>query len=234
MRCLQIDVRYITDQLKETDMSRLLVLGNKRYSSWSLRGYLALKMAGLPFDEAVIPLFTSETHSEIKKYAPEAPARVPLLLDEGTAIWDTIAIMEYAAEMAEGKSLWPEDRFARSEARSVVAEMHAGFVALREHIPMNLIRKDPYTKLPDAVEEDIARILAIWKRCRERYGEAGPYLFGNASLVDVAYAPVVIRFLSRSVPLDDIYKEYCNAVWDLPGFAEWRDAADKEKWVIDQ
>lgn len=215
-------------------MSRMLVLGNKSYSSWSLRGYLALKMAGLPFDETVIPLFTNETHTKIKKFAPEAPARVPLLIDEGKAIWDTMAIMEYAAEMAKGKALWPEDRFARAEARSIAAEMHAGFSALREHIPMNLLRKDPYSKMPNAVEEDIERILAIWKRCRAHYKGDGPYLFGKPSLADVAYAPVVIRFLSRSIPLDVIHKEYCDAVWDLPGFADWRDAADKEEWIIDQ
>ncbi len=212
----------------------VLVLGNKRYSSWSLRGYLALKFAGIPFEENVIPLFTSDTHNRIKAFAEAAPARVPLLLTEGQPVWDTLSIMEYAAEMSEKESLWPEERYTRAHARSVVAEMHSGFAALREHIPMNLSRRDPYTPLPQEVQTDIDRICRIWEDCRRAYKEGGPFLFGSLSLADAAYAPVVVRFRSRSIPVSPVCQTYMEEIWRLPAFAEWRQEADQESWVIDQ
>ncbi len=212
----------------------LLVLGNKRYSSWSLRGYLALKFAGIDFKEEVIPLFTEDTHERIQSFAPDAPPRVPLLVKGNLVVWDTLSIMEYAAENSNAGSLWPEDSAARAHARSVVAEMHAGFVALRSHIPMNLSKEDAYQPLPEDVQADIDRIFSIWENCRQQYASGGPYLFGRLSMADAAFAPVVSRLKSRSVPLPEICQEYCNAVWDLPAFAEWREAAAQEAWIIDQ
>ena len=212
----------------------VLVLGNKRYSSWSLRGYLALKFAGIAFKEEVIPLFQVDTHSRIKAFAEAAPARVPLLVTGGKPVWDTLSIMEYAAEMSERELLWPEDRYARAHARSIVAEMHAGFAALRDYIPMNLSRHDPHTPVPQEVQADIDRICRIWEDCRSAYGEKGPFLFGSLSLADAAYAPVVVRFRSRSIPVSPVCQTYMDEVWELPAFAEWRQDADKESWVIDQ
>ncbi|MEP3247464.1 MAG: glutathione S-transferase [Sneathiella sp.] len=212
----------------------LLVLGNKRYSSWSLRGYLALKFAGIDFKEEVIPLFEEGTHAKIQSFASDAPPRVPLLLKDNLVVWDTLSIMEYAAENSNTGSLWPEDSAARAYARSVVAEMHAGFVALRSHIPMNLSRDDAYQPLLEDVQADIDRIFFIWENCRRQYASGGPYLFGRLSMADAAFAPVVSRLKSRSVPVTEICEEYCKAVWDLPAFAEWREAAAREPWIIDQ
>ncbi len=212
----------------------ILVLGNKRYSSWSLRGYLALKFAEIPFREEVIPLFREDTHDRIRAFASGAPPRVPLLVTDGNPVWDTLSIMEYAAENTAGESLWPEEKYARAHARSVTAEMHSGFMALREYIPMNLSRSDPYSALPDAVRADIDRILRIWEDCRIAYRKEGPYLFGKLSLADAAYAPVVARFRGRSIPVNPVCQMYMDEVWELPAFAEWRQEADKESWVIDQ
>ncbi len=212
----------------------LLVLGNKRYSSWSLRGYLALALSGLAFDEKVIPLFLSDTHEKMKKIAPNAPAKVPKLVEGETVIWDSLSLMEYAAENSQKGDLWPADRNARAYARSVSAEMHSGFEALRGHVPMNLSRKDAYVPMPEDVQVDIDRILQIWQECRTRFGDGGPFLFGKLSLADVAYAPVVARFKSRSVPVDNLSETYMDAVWNLPEFIQWRKDAANEEWVIEQ
>jgi len=220
---------------KEIKMKRpVLLLGNKRYSSWSLRGYLALKLSGLEFDETVIPLFLADTHAKIKELAPKAPARVPLLLQDGNAIWDTMALMEYAAEISSNGPLWPEDTFARGHARSISAEMHSGFEALRGHVPMNLSRADSGLDLPDAVVADISRITEIWTECRTKYAQKGPFLFGAVSMADVAYAPVVARLKSIGYPVDALCHDYMDAVWNLPNFVTWREDAEKEVWIIDQ
>jgi len=212
----------------------LLLLGNKRYSSWSLRGYLALTAAGLAFDEKVIPLFQPDTHAQIAEIAPNAPAKVPLLVIDGHVIWDTMAIMEFAAENSRAGRLWPEDKFARAHARSVAAEMHAGFSALRENVPMNLDRMDSYTPPAQDVQADIDRIFQIWRQCRTRYQDKGPYLFGTLSMADVAFAPVLVRLKSRSIPMDTTCKAYADAAWNMPGFAKWREDAAQEIWIIGQ
>ncbi len=211
-----------------------LVVGNKRYSSWSLRGYLAVKWAGLDFDETVIPLFTETTHQQMKALAPKAPRRVPFLIEGDHVVWDTYAVMEYAAENSQAGDLWPPDKFARAHARSVAAEMHSGFFALRDYIPMNLSRSEPYETLPDAVSADIDRILDIWTNCRDIYGKSGPYLFGKLSLADAAYAPVVARLKSRSVPVSASCQSYMDTIWEDPAFVEWRQEAEQEEWVIEQ
>lgn len=212
----------------------LLVLGNKRYSSWSLRGFLALKFADIDFDQTVIPLFQGDTHARIKALAPSAPAKVPMLVFEGHAIWDTSSLMEFAAEFSDRNDLWPADIFERAHARSVCAEMHSGFFALREFIPMNLSRNDHFEKLPDDVQLDIDRILEIWADCRSKYGNSGPYLFGKLTFADAVFAPVVVRLRSRSVPVDHICKEYMQRIWEHPAFVDWRADASTEEWVIEQ
>jgi glutathione S-transferase len=214
-------------------MSELvLVIGNKKYSSWSLRGWLAMKKSGLPFKEILVPLYRETSHAELKKANPIAPPKVPSLKIGDQAIWDTLAICEFAAEQSSEIKLWPADSIVRAHARSVVAEMHSSFVALREHIPMDLSKKVPYEPLPESVESDIMRICQIWRQCRSKYSSDGPFLFGNFSLADVFFAPVTVRLCSHSVPLDEICQSYFDTLWALPEFVEWRDEAAQEEWVI--
>jgi len=210
-----------------------LVLGNKRYSSWSLRGYLALKFTGIDFDEVMIPLFVGDFHKIMKDNAPEAPTKVPSLVDGEHTIWDTNSIMEFAAEESHNGALWPEDKYERAHARSICAEMHSGFVALRGHLPMDLGQVKEASDLPEDVSTDIDRIIEIWSDCRKKYAEQGPYLFGKLSMADAAYAPVVARFKGNSIVLDDICAAYVQAIWDLPAFEEWRAGAASEPWIID-
>ena len=209
-----------------------LVIGNKRYSSWSLRGWLAMKLSGMPFEEVVVPLYRADSHINLKAVNPAAPPKVPSLIIGENAIWDTLAICEYLAEQCPDARLWPEEIFARARARSVVAEMHSSFIALREHVPMDLSKRLPFERLPEEVEADIARICEIWRECRALYSGKGPYLFGEISLADVFFAPVLVRFYSRSVPLDENCQAYFDALWALPEFVEWRQAAEKEEWTI--
>lgn len=210
----------------------ILVIGNKRYSSWSLRGWLAARLSGLDFTEVLVPLYRADTPERLKEVNPKAPPKVPSLLIGDNAIWDTLAICEYLAERFPEAKLWPEDTFTRAHARSVVAEMHSSFAALRDHIPMDLSKHLAYEAQPTDVAADIARICEIWRQCRADYSAAGPYLFGQISLADVFFAPVLVRFHSRSIPLDDVCQAYFDTLWALPEFVDWRSAAEKEEWVI--
>ena len=210
----------------------ILVIGNKRYSSWSLRGWLAAKLSGLEFEEVLVPMYKADTHANLKKVNPSAPPKVPSLKIGENSIWDTFAICEYLAEQFPDAHLWPQDVFARAWARSVVSEMHSSFQALRDHVPMDLSKKLSYAPLADEVEGDIARICQIWRECRAAHATEGPFLFGSISIADLFFAPVLVRFYSRSVPLDNICRQYFDALWALPEFVEWRVAADTEEWVI--
>ncbi|MEH6545071.1 MAG: glutathione S-transferase family protein [Sneathiella sp.] len=210
-----------------------LVIGNKRYSSWSLRGWLALKTSGIKFEEVLVPLYRETSHAELKIANPLAPPKVPSLKIGDKAIWDTLAICEFAAEQATEVALWPTDTFVRAHARSVVAEMHSSFMALRDYIPMDLSKKISYGQLPGDVESDILRIFEIWRECRSRYAGAGPFLFGELSLADIFFAPVAVRLYSHSVPLDEVCQSYFDTLWALPEFQDWRVAAEQEEWVID-
>ena len=209
-----------------------LIIGNKRYSSWSLRGWLALKFADLEFSETVVPLRLPDTHANITRFG-DYPAKVPTLIHGDFAIWDSMAIMEYAAEAAPEKQLWPQDPLARARARSISAEMHAGFFDLRNELPMDLGLENAKPPQNEGAKSDIQRILKIWSDCREEFGKDGPFLFGRISMADAAFAPVVSRLRSYSVEVDAVSLAYMDAVWDLPAFAEWRADADKENWVID-
>lgn len=210
-----------------------LILGNRIYSSWSLRGWLLVRQAGLAVEEIVIPLRTPDTATEIAKHSPSG--KVPTLVVGDLTVWDSLAIAEYCAEQAPDAGLWPANAAARAVARSVSAEMHAGFQALRGAWPMNLKRKGP-TLAPDAaVAADIARISAIWADCRARFGHGrsgGPFLFGDWCAADAMYAPVVSRFVSYGAPLGPQATAYCTAVMNHPLMREWSESASTETWAI--
>ncbi|MEM7170506.1 MAG: glutathione S-transferase family protein [Pseudomonadota bacterium] len=207
-----------------------LVIGNKRYSSWSLRGWLAVKMAEVDFDEVLIPLRQENSRQNILVHSPSG--KVPLLKTSDGPIWDSLAIGEFLAEVALEKDLWPRDPEARALARSVTAEMHSGFAPLRANMPMDLKDRFPGEGLTPEVQQDIDRICEIWRHCRSRFGADGPFLFGKASLADAAYAPVVTRFVTFDVDLDDICKAYRDTVMAWPLMKEWTAAALEEEDVI--
>jgi len=207
-----------------------LVIANKSYSSWSLRPWLALKQTGTPFDEVVIPLRHPETAAKIVQWSPAG--RVPVLRHGGVTIWESIAILEYLAELFPAANLWPADPAARAHARSISAEMHAGFTALRSNMPMNLRRHLPGRGRTPEVEKDIARITALWRDCRERFGSGGPFLFGTFSNADAMYAPVVTRFETYEVALDAACRDYADAILDLPAMRSWSAEAAAEPWTI--
>jgi glutathione S-transferase len=207
-----------------------LVIANRNYSSWSLRPWLALKEAGIPFRESRIPLGTVRTREEISKVSPSG--RLPVLLDGNLAIWDSLAICEYLAERQP--TLWPAEPTARAMARSISAEMHSGFVALRANMPMNCRTLVPGAGRTPEVDRDIGRILGIWEDCRSRHETSGPFLFGRFSIADAMYAPVVWRFRTYAVELPPVAKAYSDTMQRLPAMQEWLDAARAEAEVLPQ
>jgi glutathione S-transferase len=207
-----------------------LVIANRKYSSWSLRPWLALKEAGIPFRESRIPLGTARTREEISKVSPSG--RLPVLLDGNLAIWDSLAICEYLAERQP--TLWPAEPTARAMARSISAEMHSGFVALRANMPMNCRTLVPGAGRTPEVDRDIGRILGIWEDCRSRHETSGPFLFGRFSIADAMYAPVVWRFRTYAVELPPVAKAYSDTMQRLPAMQEWLDAARAEAEVLPQ
>ncbi len=213
-------------------MPLTLVIGNKNYSSWSMRPWLALKKAGVAFEEVVIALDRPETRAEIFRHSPSG--FVPTLKDDELTIWESLAICEYLAERFPDAGLWPQDPSARAVARSVSAEMHAGFSALRTNMPMNCRGNLPGKGRAPGVQEDINRISAIWRDCRARFGASGPYLFGAFSIADAMYGPVVSRFVTYQVDLDADAKAYVNTMWADPAVAAWVEGARREPWVIEK
>jgi glutathione S-transferase len=204
----------------------VLVIGSKRISSWSLRPWLALRQAGLRFEEVVIPLRRPETKSQILAFSPSG--KLPLLKQGPLLVWDSLAICEFVAELACAYPLWPENRGARAVARAVSAEMHSGFQALRQNLPMEVGAHFPSFKPPEDAAQDIERILAIWRDCRAKFGAAGPFLFGAWTVADAMFAPVVFRFQSYDVALDPVSAAYCEAMLSLPAMREWAEAAALE------
>ncbi len=207
-----------------------ITIGNRNYSSWSLRGWLALKQTGAAFKETVVPLDLPDSKDQLLAAGPSA--RVPVLQDGALTVWDSLAIGEYLAERFPQAGLWPSDVEARAVARAVTAEMHAGFEALREHMPMDLRAQRPGYGRGPGVAEDIARILAIWQDCRARFGRGGDYLFGGFCLADAAFAPVVTRFVTYNVALEGPAAAYRDAVLAWPALREWSDAAQAEPCII--
>lgn len=212
-------------------MSKLhLVIGNKNYSSWSLRPWMAMTMANLPFNETVIPLDTPETEAMIASHSKAG--RVPVLYHGKQVIWESLAILEYLADAFPQKGLWPKPASARAMARSVANEMHAGFTALRNACPMNLRRPKRTVPMDDAVRRDVARIEEIWRSCRDRHSRGGKFLFGKFCNADAMFAPVVTRFDTYDIKVGADTREYMNNVIDTPAFRSWKDAALKESWIV--
>ncbi|MDO8605570.1 MAG: glutathione S-transferase family protein [Phaeospirillum sp.] len=202
-------------------MSLTLVIGTKRFSSWSLRPWLALKVAGIAFEEVEIALRQPDTKADILKHSPSG--KVPLLDEDGFKVWDSLAICEYLAERAP--MLWPRNVQARAVARAVAAEMHSGFMPLRRDCPMDVLGDTPMTGIPDEVAADLARIDALWSDCRARFGVSGPFLFGDFSIADAMYAPVVTRLRTCHLPVGKASQAYCDAVMALPAMREWVEGA---------
>lgn len=209
-----------------------LVIGNKTYSSWSLRPWLLLRQAGISFREIRIPLYTSTSREDILRYSPAG--KVPVLRDGDVAVWDSLAICEYLAERFPQASMWPQDRQARALARSISAEMHAGFPALRHNMSMNCRRAFPGKGYGAGVRDEIERIQAIWVDCRERYGATGDMLFGHFTVADAMYAPVALRFHTYGVTLPGAAGDYMDSILALPPIQDWIIAARAETETIPQ
>ena len=207
-----------------------LVIGNKNYSSWSLRPWLAMKVAGIPFAEHRIPLYGPGSKDQILVYSPAG--KVPCLADGDLRVWDSLSICEYLAEKHPG--LWPQDPAARALARSVSAEMHSGFANLRAKMSMNIRKRSPgLGRTPESMA-DVARIVSLWSDCRARYGKGGPFLFGAFSIADAMYAPVVLRFRTYEVELPADCRAYSDAVLALPAMQDWIAAAMAETESLPQ
>ena len=211
-------------------MSMTLVIGNKNYSSWSLRPWLFLKHHGIPFEEIRIPLYREDSKARLSRYSPSG--KVPVLRDDDVTVWDSLAILEYLADRFPETRAWPSDPAARAQARSITAEMHAGFVALRTHCSMNCRRPPTAKAVPEAVKEDVARIVSIWHDCRGRHGAAGSWLFGDFSIADAMYAPVALRFHTYRLSEDPVAGAYVSTVLGHPAMAEWMAAGREEVEVI--
>jgi glutathione S-transferase len=212
-----------------------LIIGNKAYSSWSMRGWLAVKQSGLPFEEITIPLFDEEwdKRREGDEFAPSG-GKVPILWDANAVIWDSLAIIEWLADKTDRARYWPQDEVARGMARSMAAEMHSSFENLRRECTMNLRKHYPPKALPDEVRAELARIFEIWAQARARHGGGGPYLFGTFGAVDIMYAPVVTRFVTYSTPVPRFAAAYMEAMLSHPWMREWIEAAQEEPWVIER
>lgn len=207
-----------------------LILGNKNYSSWSLRGWLAAKQAGIPFDEVVINLGAADYKRQLQQQS--AAAKVPVLIHGDLLIWDSLAIIEYLAEICPDAGFWPSDRASRALARSVAAEMHSSFTAVRGAMPMNLRGSLPGKGRATGVDADIRRITEIWRECRTRYGQDGAFLFGHWTAADTMFAPVVTRFRTYGVDLDEICQTYADAVLSSTWFKTWEAEALEETWIV--
>ncbi|WP_338467510.1 glutathione S-transferase family protein [Novosphingobium sp. ZN18A2] len=212
-----------------------LVIGNKNYSSWSLRAWLAAKQSGLAFEEIMVPLY-GEDWDEAKKDGELAPSsgKVPILWDGETVVWDSLAIVEFLADRVGRDRFWPKDDAARGMARSMVAEMHSSYFALRRQLPMNIRKRFEGFEVPDDAKADIVRILTLWAEARARFGKGGPFLFGTFGAADVIYAPVVSRFISYGVPVPGFAVAYMQAVWEHDWMQAWVKAAEDEEWTIAQ
>lgn len=212
-------------------MGLRLIIGNKNYSSWSMRPWIAMKVAGIAFEETLLPLYQPGSRDAVLKYSPTG--KVPVLIDGDMAIWESLAILDHLADRFPKAKLWPVDVAARAHARAIAAEMHAGFADLRNHCPMNM-RRDRTKKreLTPAVQANVDRIDALWSDARARFGGGGPFLVGAFSNADAMYAPVVSRFASYAIPVSAASRSYMDAMMALPAWKEWESAGRVESWVM--
>ncbi|MEZ5920092.1 MAG: glutathione S-transferase family protein [Parvularculaceae bacterium] len=206
-----------------------LYIGNKNYSSWSLRVWLTMKVADIPFQEDLRPFDVENEYADFFEFAPHG--KVPVLEHDGGTVFETLAILEYLAELFPGKNLWPEDRTARAQARCISNEMHAGFTALRAACPMNMRRKPGAIELPAGVDKDVRRIEAIWDDCLSRSG--GPFLFGEYSIADGMFAPIVNRLEIYELSDAGATRAFAKAIKSLKPWREWVAASRDEPWVVD-
>ena len=212
-----------------------LIIGNRAYSSWSFRGWLAAKQSGEEFEELVVPMFDDEWEKrrEGDEFAPSL-GKVPILWDGECVVWDSLAIIEFLADRYGLELYWPEEESARGMARSMAAEMHSGFANLRRELPMNVRKSFSPIELSQPVKDEIDRILQLWAQARARFGGTGQFLFGEWNAADMMYAPVVTRFITYGVAVPPFAEGYMKDVLSHPHVAEWIDKAQDEPWVIDQ
>jgi glutathione S-transferase len=212
-----------------------LIIGNRAYSSWSMRGWLAVKQSGEPFEELVVPMFDAEWEKrrEGDEFAPSL-GKVPILWDGDVVVWDSMAIIEFLADRYGPALYWPEDEGARAVARAMAAEMHSGFSNLRRELPMNVRKSYSAKEVSEPVREEIDRVLQLWAQARARWGGTGKFLFGEWCAADMMYAPVVTRFITYGIKVPNFAGAYMKCVLSHPHVAEWIDKAQDEPWVIEQ
>jgi glutathione S-transferase len=211
-----------------------LIIGNRAYSSWSMRGWLACKQSGEEFEELVVPMFDAEWEKrrEGDEFAPSL-GKVPILWDGDCVVWDSLAIVEFLADRVGRDLYWPAKEDARGMARSMAAEMHSSFSNLRRELPMNVRKSYPAKPVSDPVRDEIDRIMQLWAQARARFGGTGDFLFGDWCAADMMFAPVVTRFITYGVGLPSFARVYMKAVLSQPHVSEWIDKAQDEPWVID-
>ena len=208
-----------------------LTIANKNYSSWSLRPWFLLSALDIPFREQRVPLAQADTRQRILTVSPSG--RVPVLQDGELAVWDSLAICEYIAERFPDRAVWPRDAAARAQARSISAEMHSGFAALRSRMPMNCRARGRTVEGSDELTQDIARVQSIWRTCRSRFGTSGAWLFGAFSAADAMFAPVAFRFATYGVDGDDVVRPYGRTLLDHPAMRRWAADAAAEPEIIE-
>jgi glutathione S-transferase len=211
-------------------MALRLIIGNKNYSSWSLRPWLAMKVAGIAFEETLLPLDAADFKARLATLG--GAGKVPLLIDGEVRVWESLAILEYLADKFPAAGLWPREADARAHARAVACEMHSGFSSLRNLLPMNIHRPAIRRPLDAGAAADVARIQSIWTESRDRFGASGPFLYGAFGAADAMYAPVVWRFHTYAVEVGPSARTYMAAMMGLPAWVEWRDAARRETSVL--
>jgi glutathione S-transferase len=207
-----------------------LIIGNKAYSSWSLRPWLALKHADADFTETRVPLYVHGYKEELLKYAPSG--KVPILKHGAVTVWDSLAICEYLAELFPQAELWPQDPAVRALARAVSAEMHSGFSGISSTMPFNCRARGRHVPITTEIQKEIDRVLALWRDCRGQHGKGGPWLFGRFSIADAMFIPVASRFVTYSVPLDTVAQVYADMALEHPAVREWFAAAQQETEVM--
>ncbi len=212
-----------------------LIIGNKAYSSWSMRGWLAVKHSGLPFEEIVVPLYDEEwdRRRQGDEFAPSS-GKVPILWDGDAVVWDSLAIIDYLADQVGAERFWPQPAAARGMARSMAAEMHSSFSNLRRQYSMNIRKRYPPTMLAPEVQAEVVRILSLWAEARSRFGSSGEYLFGEFGAADIMFAPVVTRFTTYSIPLPRFAQRYAEAIYAHPLVHDWIAEAQAEPWIIER
>lgn len=213
-------------------MSLRLTIGNKNYSSWSMRPWMVLKEFVIPFEENIVPLYREDSKANLLSHSPAGKA--PSLEHDGLRVWDSLAIIEYIAELYPDRAIWPRDRAARAVARTLSCEMHSGFVALRKDCPMNFRRRSEPVELSEKLLVDVERIDAAWANARECFGQGGDFLFGEFCAADAMFAPVVNRFEAYCLPVSSTTRAYMEAIKALPSWREWEAGALTEDWAIEQ